>query len=45
LSPSPEDLKTTARMKAAGETLGVRLHDHLILGRDGAVSLAERGHL
>ena len=45
LSPSLKDLETTARVKAAGETLGVKLHDHLILGRDGAVSLAERGHL
>lgn len=45
LSPSLKDLETTARLKAAGETLGVKLHDHLILGRDGAVSLAERGHL
>lgn len=32
VSPSPEDRETTARLKRAGELLGVPLLDHVILG-------------
>lgn len=43
-APSAEDLGFTRRMAAAGEVLGVRLVDHLIIGLGGHwVSLAERG--
>jgi DNA repair protein RadC len=43
-SPSVEDLAFTRRMAEAGDLLGVRLVDHLILGAGGAwVSLRERG--
>jgi len=43
-SPSTEDLLFTRRMVAAGELVGVRLADHIILGRAGLwVSLQKRG--
>lgn len=43
-APSAEDLSFTRRMVEAGEVLGVRLVDHLILGSSGRwVSLRERG--
>ncbi len=43
-TPSAEDLVFTRRLAAAGELVGVRLADHLILGHAGRwVSLATRG--
>ena len=43
-SPSAEDLAFTRRLADAGELVGVRLIDHLVLGATGAwVSLRERG--
>lgn len=33
-SPSREDVQLTHRLRAAGESLGVPLADHLVLGRD-----------
>ena len=43
-SPSAEDLVFTRRLADAGELVGVRLIDHLVLGASGAwVSLRERG--
>lgn len=33
-TPSPEDILLTRRLRAAGESLGVPLADHLVLGRD-----------
>lgn len=43
-SPSPEDLTFTRRMAQAGEVVGVRLVDHLIVARGGRwTSLRERG--
>ena len=43
-SPSTEDLTITRRIAEAGELLGVRLLDHLILGAGGRwVSLGRRG--
>lgn len=43
-SPSPEDLAFTRRLSEAGEAIGVRLTDHLILGAGGRwLSLRERG--
>lgn len=43
-SPSPEDLTFTRRMAEAGELVGVRLLDHIILGSAGRwVSLGRRG--
>jgi len=42
-SPSAEDLKFTRRMAEAGELLGVRLVDHVIIGGHHWVSLSRRG--
>ncbi len=42
-TPSAEDLAFTRRMAEAGETVGVRLVDHVIAGAQGYVSLKERG--
>lgn len=43
-SPSAEDLAFTRRMSDAGETLGIHLLDHLVIGDAGRwVSLRRRG--
>jgi len=43
-APSAEDLSFTRRMVEAGEVIGVRLVDHLILGSAGRwISLRDRG--
>ncbi|MBZ0103084.1 MAG: DNA repair protein RadC, partial [Thermoanaerobaculia bacterium] len=43
-TPSAEDLAFTRRLGEAGEVVGIRLVDHLILGGVGRwVSLAQRG--
>ena len=43
-TPSAEDLAFTRRLSEAGNLLGVRLVDHVILGGPGRwYSLAERG--
>jgi DNA repair protein RadC len=45
-TPSREDLRLTADLVKAGELLGIKVHDHLILGGPGrSASLAERGQL
>lgn len=42
-TPSEEDLAVTKRLKEAGELLGIRLLDHLILGNGTYISLKEKG--
>ena len=43
-SPSAEDLAFTRRMAEAGEVVGVRVVDHIIIGEAPAfVSLRQRG--
>lgn len=42
-SPSSEDLEVTSRLVEAGRQIGIPIHDHVIIGRDGYVSLRERG--
>ena len=44
-TPSREDLDITARLRQAGELMGVKVLDHIIIGREGYVSLADRGLL
>lgn len=44
-TPSREDLDLTARLHQAGELMGVRVLDHIIIGSGTFVSLAERGLL
>lgn len=43
--PSEDDLAVTAKLSRTLDTIGVRLVDHLILGRDGCTSLREEGYL
>jgi len=43
--PSQDDVRLTRRLAACGETLGVTLLDHLVLGEGSYVSLRERGAL
>jgi DNA repair protein RadC len=42
-TPSPEDIRTTERLRRAGEALEIQLLDHIILARQRYVSLKERG--
>jgi|GEM_PF-392571 len=44
-SPSAEDIAITRRLKEAGDLLGVRVLDHIIVGTDGYLSFVERGLL
>jgi len=44
-TPSREDLALTARLRQAGELMGVRVLDHVIVGRNRFASLAELGLL
>jgi DNA repair protein RadC len=41
--PSPDDLHLTAEALHAGRILGVDVLDHIIVARDGWVSLRDRG--
>jgi DNA repair protein RadC len=42
-SPSREDREFTRRLSAASEAVGVRLLDHIVVGREGCVSFREAG--
>lgn len=44
-TPSREDREITARLQDAGELMGVRVLDHIIIGAEGYVSFADRGLL
>ena len=44
-TPSEHDRTVTRRVARAGDLLGVRLLDHLIVGHEGYRSLAEEGLL
>lgn len=43
LEPSPEDIKTTQQLVAAGQILGIPLRDHVVLTKDGLFSF--KAHL
>jgi DNA repair protein RadC len=45
LTPSGDDLRTTRRIQAAGDLMGIPLMDHLILTETGYRSLREEGYL
>lgn len=45
VTTSAEDIELTRRLMRAGELLGIRVLDHLIVGADAYVSLREDGHL
>ena len=41
--PSAEDAAVTRELVAAGKLLDIALLDHVVIGRQGVVSLKERG--
>lgn len=41
--PSREDLELTSRLKDAGELLGIRVLDHIIIGDSRYISMADQG--
>ncbi len=43
--PSVEDIALTGRLVLAGEILGIRVVDHVVVARGGFVSLRERGQI
>jgi DNA repair protein RadC len=43
--PSPEDRDITRRLEAAGELIGIRVADHVVVAEGGYVSFLERGYL
>ena len=44
-TPSSEDISITRRLKEAGEIMGIRLLDHIIVGDGTYLSFTERGLL
>jgi DNA repair protein RadC len=42
-TPSPEDIQITEQMVKAGKLLDIEVLDHVIIGRQGFISLKERG--
>jgi len=44
-TPSREDIEITRRLKQAGEILGIRVVDHIVVGFETYCSLTEQGHL
>ena len=42
-TPSDADIQMTLEVKDAGEKMGIVLHDHVIIARDGAESFKARG--
>ncbi len=42
-TPSPEDIRTTERLRQAGELLDIALLDHIVIGQQRYVSMKERG--
>lgn len=45
LTPSKEDIEITRQLKSAGETLGIKLLDHIIFNHKGFFSFQENGDL
>jgi DNA repair protein RadC len=43
--PSKDDLALTRQLSLGGQILGIKIHDHIILGDGRLVSLAERGQM
>lgn len=44
-TPSQSDIDMTARVRAGLETVGIELHDHIVIGRDSEASFRSRGLL
>jgi DNA repair protein RadC len=45
LKPSKDDISITKQLKSAGETLGIRLLDHIIFNQKGYYSFLESGQI
>jgi len=43
-TPSTEDLEITRRLRDAGDMIGIKVLDHIVIG-DSYYSFAERGHI
>ncbi len=41
--PSDMDISATARIRECGNIMGIKLHDHIIVGFDGCMSMKEEG--
>jgi DNA repair protein RadC len=44
-NPSESDERITSRIKTALELVDIRLLDHIVVGKDKCISLAERGKI
>jgi DNA repair protein RadC len=44
-SPSQQDIELTGRLVQAGTLPGIAILDHIVIGREGFVSLADRNQL
>ena len=42
-APSPEDVDITRRLKEVGEVMGIRVLDHIVIGRDRYFSFSDKG--
>ena len=42
-SPSRADIEITRAVAEAGKRLGIAVHDHIIVGTDGYISLKAKG--
>ncbi len=45
LEPSSQDIAITCQLKEAGALIGIPLTDHIIVSRNGHLSMRERGHI
>lgn len=45
ITPSKEDINITERIKQAGDIIGIKLLDHIIIGDENYLSLKEEGYL
>lgn len=45
LTPSQKDIEITKQLKSAGETLGIKLLDHIIFNQKGYYSFLEKGEI
>ena len=44
-APSPDDMAITRRLVQACGLMGITVHEHLIVGREGYYSFADHGHI
>ena len=44
-SPSKDDIEMTKRLRDAGKPVGIAIHDHFIIGKNGVTSFHEEGLL